>query len=64
MQKSKIKMQNGKVKFKKEFKQRVYNFILRLIEFIDNLPKDSCSRIVGEQRDNFKFLIVILIFAF
>ncbi len=49
MQNLKVKVQNDKAKFKKEFKEQVYRFILKLVEFIDNLPKDSCSRIVGEQ---------------
>jgi hypothetical protein len=34
-------MQNDKEKFKKEFKKRLYNFVLRLIEFLDRLPKDN-----------------------
>jgi len=42
-------MQNDKAKFKKEFKERVYRFILRLIEFIDGLPKDGCSKLIGDQ---------------
>ncbi|MDI6689244.1 MAG: four helix bundle protein [Actinomycetota bacterium] len=49
IQNLKTKMQNDKVKFKKEFKERVYRFILKLIKFIDNLPKDSSSRIIGDQ---------------
>ncbi|MEW6618141.1 MAG: hypothetical protein AB1422_02120 [bacterium] len=43
-------MQNYKSNFKKDFKKRLYNFTLRLIEFIDKLPKDSVSqRRIGEQ---------------
>ena len=42
-------MQNDKSKFKKEFKKRLYSFVLRLIEFIDNLSKDSVSRRIGDQ---------------
>ena len=38
-----------KSKFKKEFKKRLYNFVLRLIEFLDNLPKDNVSKRVGDQ---------------
>ena len=34
-------MQNDKEKFKNEFKKRLYNFVLRLIEFLDRLPKDN-----------------------
>ncbi len=33
-------MQNDRAKFKKEFKTRVYEFILQLIKFIDSLPGD------------------------
>ena len=42
-------MQNDKVKFKKEFKKRLYTFTLKLIEFIDELPKDNVSRRLGDQ---------------
>ncbi len=34
-------MQNDKEKFKNEFKKRLYHFVLRLIEFLDRLPKDN-----------------------
>jgi len=42
-------MQNDKKKFKKEFKRRLYNFVLKLIEFLDRLPKDNVSRKIGDQ---------------
>ena len=42
-------MQNDKVKFKKDFKRRLYAFTLRLIEFIDKLPDDNVSRRIGDQ---------------
>jgi four helix bundle protein len=32
-------MQNGTDNFKKEFKQRLYNFVLKLIKFIGSLDK-------------------------
>jgi len=32
-----------------EFKKRLYNFVLRLIKFIENLKKSSTSRIIGDQ---------------
>lgn len=32
-----------------EFKRRLYNFVLRLIKFIENLKKSSTGRIVGDQ---------------
>ena len=42
-------MQNDKVKFKTEFKRRLYSFILKLIEIIENLPKDRVCYILGDQ---------------
>jgi len=42
-------MQNDKAKFKEEFKKRLYNFVLKLIEFLDRLPKDNVSRRIGDQ---------------
>jgi len=43
-------MQNLKFSdFKEKFKQRLYNFTLRLIEFLDKLPKDNVSRRIGDQ---------------
>ena len=42
-------MKNDKEKFKKEFKKRIYCFILRLIKFVDKLPKDTSSRIIASQ---------------
>ena len=38
-----------KSQFKKEFKRRLYDFVLRLIEFLDNLPKDNVAKRVGDQ---------------
>jgi len=35
--------------FKIEFKKRLYNFTLRLIEFIDGLPNDNVSKRIGDQ---------------
>lgn len=49
MQNAKIKMENDKAKFKNEFKKRLYNWILRLINFIDKLPKDSVCEVIGKQ---------------
>ncbi|MHC4220963.1 MAG: four helix bundle protein [Planctomycetota bacterium] len=42
-------MKNDKAKFKTEFKRRLYSFTLKLIEFIDKLPKDNVSRRIGDQ---------------
>ncbi|HPN96387.1 MAG TPA: four helix bundle protein [Candidatus Moranbacteria bacterium] len=42
-------MQNDKSKFKNEFKKRLYVFVLRLIKFIDKLPRNSVSDVMGKQ---------------
>lgn len=42
-------MQNDKANFKNEFKKRLYNFTLKLIEFLDGLPKDNVSIRIGDQ---------------
>ena len=42
-------MQNEKAKIKKEFKKRLYDFTLKLIEFLDKLPNDNVSRRIGDQ---------------
>ena len=35
--------------FKNEFKKRLYSWVLRLIRFIDRLPKDSVCLVMGKQ---------------
>jgi len=42
-------MASGKEQFKKEFKKRLYEFTLRLIEFLDKLPNDDVSKRIGDQ---------------
>ena len=42
-------MQNDKSNFRDEFKRRLYNFVLKLIEFLDRLPKDNVSLRIGDQ---------------
>ncbi|MBN2210587.1 MAG: four helix bundle protein [Sedimentisphaerales bacterium] len=42
-------MQNDKLKFKNEFKRRLYGFTLKLIELLDTLPEDNVSRRLGDQ---------------
>ena len=42
-------MQSDNAKFKNDFKQRLYDWALRLINFIDSLPKDSVSEVMGKQ---------------
>ena len=48
--KIKVTLQNPKFSdFKEKFKNRLYNFTLRLIEFLDRLPKDNVSKRIGDQ---------------
>ena len=42
-------MQNEKAKIKKDFKKRLYDFTLKLIDFLDKLPNDNVSRRIGDQ---------------
>ncbi|MCF7906741.1 four helix bundle protein [Patescibacteria group bacterium] len=42
-------MQNDSVKFKSDFKKRLYDWVLRLIKFIDSLHKDSVCNVMGKQ---------------
>ena len=42
-------MENDKAKWKIEFKSRLYSWVLRLIRFLDTLPKDSVSNVLGKQ---------------
>jgi hypothetical protein len=44
-----MKEQNDKSKFKDRFKKRLYEFTLKLIEFLDKLPKDNVSKRIGDQ---------------
>jgi four helix bundle protein len=42
-------MEKDKENIKIAFKKRLYGFVLKLIEFIDALPKDNVSRRIGDQ---------------
>jgi len=42
-------MQNDKLKFKDEFKRRIYRFALEIIGFIDELMKDKTCEIINNQ---------------
>ena len=42
-------MQNDKAKIKSDFKKRLYSFTLKLIEFLDTVPTDSVTRVIGNQ---------------
>lgn len=42
-------MKNDKENFKTELKRRMYQWTLRLIEFIDGLPKDRSTDVISHQ---------------
>lgn len=42
-------MKNDKEKFKTEIKRRIYNWILKLIKFLDALPKDNITQRIVDQ---------------
>lgn len=42
-------MQNDNAKFKSEFKKRLYCWVLRLIKFLDKLPKSSINEVMSRQ---------------
>ena len=35
--------------YKSEFYQRLYKYALRIIKFVEKLPKDSTSKVIGNQ---------------
>ena len=43
-------MQNNNAKFKVEFKKRLYAYTLRLVRYIETLPKDSVGRTIGNNQ--------------
>jgi len=42
-------MGTEKERFKDEFRQRVYKFALDVIKFVEQLPKEQTSKIIGNQ---------------
>lgn len=42
-------MQNDKAKFKSDFKKRLYEFTLKLIAFLEKLPKDTITQVIVKQ---------------
>ena len=42
-------MESDSAKFKNEFKKRLYTFVLKLIDFLDKVPKDNVTRVIGDQ---------------
>ncbi|PIZ00366.1 four helix bundle protein [bacterium (Candidatus Howlettbacteria) CG_4_10_14_0_8_um_filter_40_9] len=42
-------MKNDNANFKSDFKKRIYVFAIRLIRFIESLPRTEVSRVLGKQ---------------
>ncbi len=42
-------MENDRAKFKSDFKARVYNWVLKIVRFVDSLPKSSINDVMGKQ---------------
>ena len=42
-------MQNQNSKLKTNLKHRAYQYSIKIIEFIDTLPKNTCIEIIGKQ---------------
>lgn len=42
-------MQSDNLKFKNDFKKRLYDWVLKLVKFISKLPKDSICDVLGRQ---------------
>lgn len=42
-------MENDRAKFKNEFKSRLYVWVVRLIKFIDKLPRDTTCAVMCKQ---------------
>jgi four helix bundle protein len=42
-------MQNDKEKFKTELKARIYSWVVRLIKFLDLLPRDTVTQRMADQ---------------
>lgn len=49
MENAKLKMQNDKEKFKIAFKKRIYSFVLKLVSFLETLPKDNITQVIVNQ---------------
>jgi len=49
MENDKSKCQNDREKFKNDFKKRIYSWVLRLIKFIDRLPKNQSAQVIEKQ---------------
>ena len=42
-------MENDSVRFKNEFKSRLYKWVLRLVKFIDSLGRGNVNEVMGKQ---------------
>ena len=42
-------MENENFKYKMKLKDRTYQYSIKMIEFLDNLPKDSSAQIISKQ---------------
>lgn len=42
-------MESNNARFKKEFKARIYSWVLSLFEYVDRLPKDTSSQVLSKQ---------------
>jgi len=42
-------MENENLKYKMKLKDRTYQYSIKMIEFLDNLPKDSSAQIISKQ---------------
>ena len=42
-------MENDSAKFKIEFKKRLYEWVLRLVKFIDSLSRSNVTEVMGKQ---------------
>jgi len=42
-------MENENLKYKMKLKDRTYQYSIKMIEFLDNLPKDNSAQIISKQ---------------
>lgn len=42
-------MENDNAKFKNEFKSRLYRWVLKLIKYLDSIPKGQTSSVISKQ---------------
>lgn len=49
MENLKLKMQNQNSKLKTDLKHRAYQYSIKMIEFLDTLPKDVSTEVIAKQ---------------